>query len=43
MPEELVIGPGTTLRVLAHDDGMLELEASYAGRSAPPLRLVDAD
>jgi mannose-6-phosphate isomerase-like protein (cupin superfamily) len=36
MGEELVIGPGTTLRVLAHDDGMLELEASYAGGGAPP-------
>ena len=43
MSEELAIGPSTTLRVLAHHDGMLELEASYAGGSAPPLRLVDAD
>jgi mannose-6-phosphate isomerase-like protein (cupin superfamily) len=40
MPEELVIGPGTTLLVLSHGDDVLELEASYAGgRAAPPAHL----
>jgi mannose-6-phosphate isomerase-like protein (cupin superfamily) len=36
MGEELVLGPGTALRVVSHDDGALELEARYAGGSAPP-------
>jgi quercetin dioxygenase-like cupin family protein len=36
MPEELVIGPGTTLRVLAHDDDLLALEATYAGGGVGP-------
>jgi mannose-6-phosphate isomerase-like protein (cupin superfamily) len=40
MPEEVVIGPGTTLRVLTHSDDLLEFEASYAGGgAAPPAHL----
>jgi mannose-6-phosphate isomerase-like protein (cupin superfamily) len=40
MPEELAIGPGTTLRVLTHVDDLLEFEASYAGGGvAPPAHL----
>jgi mannose-6-phosphate isomerase-like protein (cupin superfamily) len=34
--EELIIAPGTTLRVLGRDDGLLELEATYAGAGNPP-------
>lgn len=34
--EELAIGPGTKLRVVAHSDEQLELEATYAGGSPPP-------
>jgi mannose-6-phosphate isomerase-like protein (cupin superfamily) len=34
--EELAIGPGTMLRVLAHDEQALELEATYAGGGSPP-------
>src|SRR3712207_4065229 len=36
MDEELTIGPGTTLRVVAHSDDVLEIEASYAPNGAPP-------
>jgi quercetin dioxygenase-like cupin family protein len=36
MSEELALGPGTTLRVLAHDEQALVLEATYAGGSSPP-------
>ena len=36
MSEQLQIGPGTKLRVLAHSDEVLELEATYAGGGAPP-------
>ena len=36
MTEELAIGPGTTLRVLVHDDQALELEATYAPGGTPP-------
>ncbi len=36
MSEELVLGPGTTLRVLSHDEHALVLEATYAGGSSPP-------
>lgn len=36
MSEQLVLGPGTTLRVLSHDEAALELEAKYAGGSAAP-------
>jgi mannose-6-phosphate isomerase-like protein (cupin superfamily) len=36
MSEELALGPGTTLRVLSHDEHALVLEATYAGGSTPP-------
>jgi len=36
MSEELAIGPGTALRVLAVTDEHLELEATYAGGGSPP-------
>lgn len=36
MTEELAIGPGTSLRVLVHDDQALELEATYAPGGTPP-------
>ncbi len=36
MSEQLVLGPGTTLRVLSHDEQALVLEATYAGGSSPP-------
>jgi len=36
MSEQLALGPGTTLRVLSHDEHALVLEATYAGGSAPP-------
>lgn len=36
MSEELAIGPGTTLRVLAVSDEHLELEARYAEGGSPP-------
>jgi hypothetical protein len=29
MSEELALGPGTTLRVLSHDEQALVLEATY--------------
>ena len=34
--EVLAVGPGTTLRVVAHDEQRLEFEASYAGGGTPP-------
>ncbi len=34
--EELAIGPGTMLRVVAEDEQALELEATYVGGGAPP-------
>lgn len=34
--EQLAVGPGTTLRVLAHDAAELVFEASYAGGGTPP-------
>jgi mannose-6-phosphate isomerase-like protein (cupin superfamily) len=34
--EVLAVGPGTTLRVTAHDERHLEFEASYAGGGTPP-------
>jgi mannose-6-phosphate isomerase-like protein (cupin superfamily) len=38
--ELLTIGPGTTLRVLSHDERALEIEASYeAGGVEPPAHL----
>jgi mannose-6-phosphate isomerase-like protein (cupin superfamily) len=43
MSEQIVLGAGTTLRVLSHDEGTLELEATYAGgSSAPPPHLHPA-
>lgn len=41
MTEELLkIGPGTTLRVLTHEPGRLELEATYEpGGAEPPAHL----
>jgi mannose-6-phosphate isomerase-like protein (cupin superfamily) len=36
MSEQLALGPGTTLRVLSHDEQALVLEATYAGGSSPP-------
>lgn len=36
MTEELAIGPGTSLRVLVHDDQALELVATYAPGGTPP-------
>jgi mannose-6-phosphate isomerase-like protein (cupin superfamily) len=38
--ERLTIGPGTTLSVVAHDAGRLEVEASYEpGGAEPPAHL----
>jgi mannose-6-phosphate isomerase-like protein (cupin superfamily) len=34
--EELEIGPGTRLRVIAESEDVLELEARYAGGGSPP-------
>ncbi|HTZ86134.1 MAG TPA: cupin domain-containing protein [Solirubrobacteraceae bacterium] len=34
--EELSVGPGTTLRVLSHDERALVFEARYAGGGSPP-------
>jgi mannose-6-phosphate isomerase-like protein (cupin superfamily) len=34
--EVLEVGPGTTLRVLAHDEQRLVFEASYSGGGSPP-------
>jgi mannose-6-phosphate isomerase-like protein (cupin superfamily) len=34
--EELQIAPGTRLKVVARDDDVLELEASYAAGGSPP-------
>jgi mannose-6-phosphate isomerase-like protein (cupin superfamily) len=34
--EELSLGSGTTLKVLAHDDRELTFEARYAGGGSPP-------
>jgi len=34
--EVLEIGPGTTLRVIAHDEARLEVEASYDGPGPQP-------
>jgi mannose-6-phosphate isomerase-like protein (cupin superfamily) len=36
MPEEISLGPGTTLRVIADGEERLELEATYAGNGTPP-------
>jgi quercetin dioxygenase-like cupin family protein len=36
MDEELKLGPGTTLQVIAHDERMLQLRATYAPAGAPP-------
>lgn len=42
-PEQLSVGPGTTLRVLAHDSEELVFEARYApGGSPPPAHLHPA-
>jgi quercetin dioxygenase-like cupin family protein len=41
--EQLKLGPGTTLRVIAHDQGELLLQATYApAGSAPPAHLHPA-
>ena len=41
--EELKLGPGTHLRVIAHDDAELLLQATYApAGSAPPAHLHPA-
>ena len=38
--ERLTIAPGTTLRVIAHEEGRLEIEASYGpGGAEPPAHL----
>jgi quercetin dioxygenase-like cupin family protein len=40
MAEELSIGPGTTLKVVEHNEDVLELEATYApAGEAPPAHL----
>jgi mannose-6-phosphate isomerase-like protein (cupin superfamily) len=40
MDEELKLGPGTTLQVIAHDERMLQLRATYAaGGAATPAHL----
>jgi mannose-6-phosphate isomerase-like protein (cupin superfamily) len=36
MSQELTIGPGTTLRVVARSEETLEVEATYSGGSPPP-------
>jgi mannose-6-phosphate isomerase-like protein (cupin superfamily) len=36
MSEELTIGPGTTLRVVARSEKTLEVEVTYDGGSTPP-------
>jgi quercetin dioxygenase-like cupin family protein len=36
MGEELKLGPGTTLQVIAHDEHALQLRATYAAGGAPP-------
>ena len=36
MSEELTMGPGTTVHVVARSDEVLEVEAKYAGLGAPP-------
>jgi mannose-6-phosphate isomerase-like protein (cupin superfamily) len=43
MAQELKLGPGTTLRVVAHSDELLHLQATYAGGgAAPPAHLHPA-
>jgi mannose-6-phosphate isomerase-like protein (cupin superfamily) len=43
MAEELKLGTGTTLRVVAHTDELLQLQATYAGGgAAPPAHLHPA-
>jgi quercetin dioxygenase-like cupin family protein len=36
MDETLAIGPGTSLRVVSHDQALLEVEATYQGGGSPP-------
>lgn len=36
MSEELTLGPGATVRVVAESDDALEVEAHYAGHGTPP-------
>lgn len=43
MGEELKLGPGTTLRVVAHSGELLQLQATYSGGgAAPPAHLHPA-